>query len=130
LWDKKCQNAFDNLKRALTSTSILSFLKEDGEFILDTDASNIGDAILSQVQEGEEKIIAYFSCVLSKTEKKYCITRRELLAIIDSIKSFPLSSWTEVFDPNESRFVEMVNVFQRFGETISTVVRKIAAVRF
>jgi len=41
LWDEKCQNAFDNLKRALTSISILSFPKRDEEFIFDTDASNI-----------------------------------------------------------------------------------------
>jgi len=57
--------------------------------ILDTDASNIGvGAVLSQVQEREKKVIAYFSRVLSKTEKSYCVTHRELLAIMDSIKSF------------------------------------------
>jgi len=84
LWDEKCQNAFDNLKRALTSTSIFSFPKGDGEFIFDTDASNIDvGAVLSQVQKGEEKVIAYFSRVLSKTEKNYCVTRRELLAIVE-----------------------------------------------
>jgi len=45
-------------------------------------------AVLSQVQEGEERVIAYFSRVLSKTEKNYCVTRRELLAIVDSVKFF------------------------------------------
>jgi len=89
LWDEKCQNAFDNLKRLLTSTSILSFPKGYGEFVLDTDASNIGvGAVLSQVQEGEERVIAYFSRVLSKTERNYCVTRRELLAIVNSVKFF------------------------------------------
>lgn len=59
------------------------------EFVLDTDASGhrIG-AVLSQVQYGTEKVIAYYSRVLSKSERNYCVTRRELLAIVDSLKSF------------------------------------------
>lgn len=41
----------------LSSSSVLSFPKEEGEFILDTDASNIGiGAVLSQKQEGVEKL--------------------------------------------------------------------------
>jgi len=35
----------------------------------------------------EEKIIAYFSRVLNKAERNYCVTRRELLAMVESIKS-------------------------------------------
>lgn len=58
---------------------------------MDTDASDSGiGAVLSQNQEGKEKVIAYFSRTLSKAERNYCVTRRELLAIvsIESIKSF------------------------------------------
>jgi len=45
-------------------------------------------AVMSQKQEGTEKVIAYFSRVLSKTGRNYCITRRELLAMVHSIKHF------------------------------------------
>ncbi|XP_077277424.1 uncharacterized protein LOC143905721 isoform X1 [Temnothorax americanus] len=41
-----------------------------------------------QFQGKEERVIAYFSRVLSKTERNYCVTRRELLAVVDSVKSF------------------------------------------
>lgn len=41
-----------------------------------------------KIKEGKERIIAYFSRVLSKTERNYCVTRRELLVIVDSIKFF------------------------------------------
>lgn len=43
-----------------------------GEFVLDTDASNraIG-AVLSQMQDGEEKVIGYFSHALGKAETNY-----------------------------------------------------------
>lgn len=72
------------------SAPILIFPDYNKEFILDTDASNdsIG-AVLSQVQEsGEERVIAYASRVLSKPERKYCVTRQELLAVITFIKHF------------------------------------------
>ena len=89
VWGIECQNAFEKLKLMLSSSPILSFPKGEGEFILDTDASNIGiGAVLSQRQFGNERVIAYFSKVLSKAERNYCVTRRELLAIIDSLNFF------------------------------------------
>jgi len=88
-WSSSCQKAFQELKQKLISSPILSFPKEQGQFILDTDASNHGvGAVLSQVQNGTEKVIAYLSRVLNKAERNYCITRRELLAIVASLKSF------------------------------------------
>ena len=58
-------------------------------FILDTDASNIGiGAVLSQVQDKEEKVIEYFSSVLSKPEKNFCVTRKELLAFVRAVEHF------------------------------------------
>jgi hypothetical protein len=35
-----------------------------------------------------EKVIAYYSKAFSRTERKYCVTRRELLAVVASIKHF------------------------------------------
>ena len=88
-WTTDCQEAFDKLKRALTSSPILSYPQPNGKFILDTDASNFGmGAVLSQIQEGQEKVISYFSKTFSATEKRYCVTRRELLAIVQACKHF------------------------------------------
>ena len=60
--------AFNQLKTLLTSTPVLSFPRADGgEFVLDTDASNVGiGAVLSQIQDGQETVIAYASRSLSK----------------------------------------------------------------
>ncbi|KMQ86489.1 krab-a domain-containing protein [Lasius niger] len=89
IWNDECNSAFEKLKLMLSSSPVLSFPKGEGQFILDTDASNIGiGAVLSQIQGEKEMVIAYFSRVLSKTERNYCVTRRELLAIIDAIKFF------------------------------------------
>lgn len=45
-------------------------------------------AALSQLQDGQERVVAYASKVLSKSEKKYCVTRKELLAVVTFIKHF------------------------------------------
>lgn len=89
VWDADCQDAFGRLKQALTTAPILSYPQTSGKFILDTDASNTAiGGVLSQVQNGQEKVIGYFSKVLSKPERNYCVTRRELLAAVKSMEHF------------------------------------------
>src|SRR5260221_14351271 len=62
---------------------------DEGEYRLDTDASNFAiGAVLSQVQDGEEKVIAYASRMLNTAERNYCVTRRELLAVVHFTKQF------------------------------------------
>lgn len=66
VWDEECRTAFNCLKRALTSAPVLSYPQADGMFILDTDASNMAiGGVLSQIQDSQEKVIGYFSKVLS-----------------------------------------------------------------
>ncbi|GFX37059.1 retrovirus-related Pol polyprotein from transposon 17.6 [Trichonephila clavipes] len=89
IWTVDCNNAFNKLKDALTSSSILAYPEIGKQFILDTDASHesIG-AVLSQEIDGQERVIAYFSKCLSKPERNYCVTRKELLAIVKAVKHF------------------------------------------
>lgn len=57
--------------------------------ILDTDACDTGvGAVLSQIQDGAERVLAYGSRKLSRAEQNYCTTRRELLAIVDFTAHF------------------------------------------
>ena len=69
---------------------VLAFPDYSLPFILDTDASDIGiGAVLSQVtSDGIEHIVAYGSRLLSKTERNYCVTRRELLAVVSFTRHF------------------------------------------
>ena len=88
-WGEKEENSFQDLKNALVSAPILAYPDPNLPFILDTDASNIGiGAVLSQVQGDEEKVIAYASRALSKAERNYCTTRKEMLAIVYYTKYF------------------------------------------
>lgn len=70
LWTEECQQAFDQLKDALCHAPILSYPHPEGLFILDTDASDVGiGAVLSQVQDGLEKVIACGSNTLDQQQK-------------------------------------------------------------
>ena len=60
-----------------------------GRFTLDTDASEKGiGAVLSQEQNGQERVVAYFSRSLNRREPNYCVTRKELLAVIKATEKF------------------------------------------
>ena len=89
VWSKDCQEAFDTLKGKLTNAPILAHPDFSQPFTLDTDASNqaIG-AVLSQNIDGKECVIAYASRVLTKAERRYCVTRKELLAIVTFVTQF------------------------------------------
>lgn len=65
IWTKECQSSFDELKLILSSPPILAFPSDD-PFILDRDASREGiGAVLSQVQNGREVVIEYYSSTFS-----------------------------------------------------------------
>ena len=89
VWNEDCQVAFEKLKQSLMNAPILVYPDFSKPFILDTDASNdaIG-AVLSQKNESGEHVIAYASRTLSKPERKYCVTRKELLAVVYFVKHF------------------------------------------
>ena len=89
LWTEDCEKAFSTLKHRLTTAPILRHPDFSKQFTLDTDASdNAIGAVLSQEVGGEEKVIAYASRTLTKTERKYCVTRKEMLAVVFFVKYF------------------------------------------
>jgi hypothetical protein len=88
-WDHACQIAFDTLKQKLTEPPVLSYPNSEGQFILQTDASGVAiAAILSQDQGNREAPISYASKTLSSTQRNYCTTMRELLAVVTFVKQF------------------------------------------
>lgn len=88
-WTVECQGAFDRLKEALTTAPILALPRDEGTYVLDCDACDVGiGAVLSQRVGEEEHVIAYGSRMLSGSEKNYCVTRKELLSLVYFTKVF------------------------------------------
>ena len=89
VWGEEEESAFLTLKDLLVSAPIMAYPESSSTFILDTDASGSGiGAVLSQIIEGEERVIAYGSRILTKAERAYCVTRREMLAVVHFCKYF------------------------------------------
>ena len=83
------RRAMATLISALTSEPILVRPDLNKDFIVDTDASDIGiGVVLSQLIHGEERVVSFYSKGLSKSEKNYCTTRKELLALVKGVRKF------------------------------------------
>ena len=77
--------AFQKLKTALTSAPILAYPQFDSSqpFILDTDFSGKAiSGILSQVQDGKERVIRYGARKTAKYEGNYESNKGEMLALL------------------------------------------------
>ncbi|KAL5464015.1 hypothetical protein EMCRGX_G032972, partial [Ephydatia muelleri] len=88
-WSKECSISFQELRSRLVAAPILAFPDFSKTFLLDTDACETGiGAVLSQEHDGLERVVAYASRTLSKAERKYCVTRKELLAVVTFMRHF------------------------------------------
>lgn len=77
------QKAFDELKKAMSSTPVLALPNFYEEFVIETDASGNGiGAVLSQ----NGRPIAYMSKGISETKKSWSIYEKEMLAILEAIR--------------------------------------------
>jgi hypothetical protein len=86
-WEEEQETAFQTLKKLMCEAPILAYPRQTGLLILDTDASDDGvGGVLSQIQDGEEKVLYYFSQTMNKHQRQYCATKRELLAVIVGLK--------------------------------------------
>ena len=67
-------------------------------FVLDTDASASAlGGVLSQETADGERVIAYASQTLTKSQKNYCTTHRELLAVVQMTQHFKHYLWGRRF---------------------------------
>ena len=84
-WTEECEKSFKALQKALTTTPVLGFADYCLPFIVETDASDKGlGAVLSQVQDGKPRVIAYASRSLrggEKNDANYSAMKLETLAL-------------------------------------------------
>ena len=84
-WSETQKTAFDNIKGLVSNTPILSFYDPNKYLTLENDASNYG---IGSVLLQEGKPIAYASCRLTDTERRYAQIEKEMLAIVYGLQKF------------------------------------------
>ena len=85
-WSSSMLDAFNFLKGALVSVTVLTIPSQEDCFSLHTDASGLGvGATLNVVREGVEFPVGFYSKQLQGAEKNYSATELEALAIYKAI---------------------------------------------
>lgn len=100
VWTAECQQAFESIKKVLTSGPFLVHPDMSKRFRLITDASGVGlGAVLAQLDDkGKERIITYAGRVLNEAEKNYSTSERELLAVKWAVRKFDCYLYGTPFD--------------------------------
>ena len=88
-WNDACQLAFESLRSSFTRNPVLAYPDFSETFQFQTDASKwaVG-AVLSQRRRGTERVLAFASSALSRTERYWSTYDREFYAIVWAIRHF------------------------------------------
>ena len=100
-WGVQHEQIFNELKHAIAARQVLSrFDCSDAvETVLTTDASKYGlGAVLTQISDGQERIIVFISRTLSDTENKYSVIEKEMLACFWATKRLRTFLWGRHFN--------------------------------
>ena len=83
VWNIRCNDSFEALKSICSECPVLAYADYTKPFVLHTDASTTGlGVVLYQKQEdGKERVIAYASRTLNKSEQNYDAHKLKFLAL-------------------------------------------------
>jgi len=116
-WTEEAQLSFEALKKALVEATSLAFPVPQEHCILDTDASDVAvGAVLSQRIDGIERPIAFFSRVMNETQRRYCTTRRELLAVICAILTEERFAGLRGEQPTDLNVTDQTTAYANYAE--------------
>jgi hypothetical protein len=98
-WGAQQDQSFQALKKILQSRALLHFPKFNDKFYVATDASLFGIAgVLFQKDDlGRTKHVSFISSSLSPSQRNWSTTKRELYALIFSLKKFRRFLWGRKF---------------------------------
>ncbi|KAF4528167.1 hypothetical protein B566_EDAN016430 [Ephemera danica] len=89
IWDTPQQKAFEEVKKLLVSSPILTHYDASLNHRVASDASLLGiGAVLEQEEKGEWKPVSYASRRLTETESRYAVIEREALGIVWACQKF------------------------------------------
>lgn len=99
VWQAEQQSAFDKIKERLSSEQALGYYNVHDRTQLYADASPVGlGAVLIQINGNVPRVISYASKSLSETEKRYCQTEKEALALVWAVERFHFYLFGRTFE--------------------------------
>jgi len=91
VWDQECEAgcSLPSFEGTDHVSSHPGTPRAEGRYVLDTDASDMAfGAVLQQEQGGQLRVIGYARRALMNAERRYCITRKELLGVVYGLKKY------------------------------------------
>ena len=89
VWEKECQESFEELKSHLTTALVVRAPNWQFPFEVMCDASDLAiGAILGQREDGKPHVVYYASKTLNDAQRNYTTTEKELLAIVYALDKF------------------------------------------
>ena len=98
-WGEDQEEAFRELKKLMTSAEKLAYFKNGCKTRVVADAGPTGlGAVLTQLQEGQWRVVAYASRNLTAVERRYSQTEKEALALVWACERFHLYVYGREFE--------------------------------
>ena len=89
-WGEDQQRAFEMLKDSLTSEPVVTLAKPNRPMIIQTDASDValGGMLMQEDDEGQRRVVCYFSHKFTAAEKNWTVGERELFGLVFALRKF------------------------------------------
>ena len=89
VWEKECQESFEELKSYLTTAPIVRAPNWQLPFKVMCDASDLATgAVLGQREDGKPHVVYYASKTLNEAQRNYTTTEKELLKVVYALDKF------------------------------------------
>ncbi len=87
VWTVDCQTAFNELKEALVSSTVMAHPQVDKPYMLYTDASDraVGAILVQEDEQGLERPIQYISRALKGAELRWSTIEKEAFSIVNAL---------------------------------------------
>ena len=122
------EEAFRELKKLMTSAETLAYFKNDCKTRVVADAGPTGlGAVLTQLQDGQWRVVAYASRNLTAVERRYSQTEKEALALVWACERFHLYMYGREFEletdhkPHLQQNIEAIGENRKMGASSSRV---------
>ena len=89
-WGESQQQAYETLKESLTSEPVVTLAKPNRTMVIQTDASDValGGMLMQDDDEGQRRVVCYFSHKFTEAERNWSVNERELFGLVYALRKF------------------------------------------